>query len=197
TTPTVDDDRDADDRSFDNAPYDNAPYDDASYDDAPYDDGWSPAPTRRGPRGIGSHASSGAGGRVPPHNIDAEESLLGAMLLSRSAIDIVSETMQPAFFYRPVHAHIYEAIMSLSAQGEAVDPVTVADELRRHGFLEAVGGTDALLSLQAATPATSSAGRYATIIEELALLRSTIGGGGESVAAGVVQPVAVTRVDVE
>lgn len=171
---------------------DEPPFDEVPHD---LDDDWAPAPSGGRPRGGGGPGGGGpgGGGRVPPHNIDAEESLLGAMLLSRTAIDIVSETMQPEFFYRPAHAHIYEAIMSLSSQGEAVDPVTVADELRRHGFLEAIGGTDALLSLQAATPATSSAGRYAKIIEELALLRSMIGVGGEIVELGYSLPDDVTK----
>lgn len=156
-----------------------------------YDSSWSDGP--RGRRGSGGGPRPGSVGRVPPHNIDAEESLLGAMLLSRTAIDIVSETMQPEFFYRPAHAHIYEAIMSLSSQGEAVDPVTVAEELRRPGLLEAAGGTDALLALQASTPATSSAGRYAKIIEDHALLRAMIGVGGEVIELGYSLPDDVTK----
>src|SRR4051794_5738838 len=121
----------------------------------PYDDG-PPFDESRAPRR--------GGGRVPPHNIQAEESLLGAMLLSRTAIDVVSQVVNADDFYKPAHGHVYEAITSLSAQGEPVDPVTVAEELRRHDLLEAVGGAQLLISLQAATPATSSAGRYAKIV---------------------------------
>jgi len=127
-------------------------------------------------------------GRVPPHNIDAEESLLGAMLLSRAAIDVASESVAPDDFYKPAHGHIYDAITSLSAQGEPVDPVTVAEELRRADLLDAIGGPGTLVALQAGTPATSSAGRYAKIIEEHALMRAMIGAAGEIVELGYSLP---------
>lgn len=162
-------------------------------DEPPLEDPPSDHDGSWGPRRRDGGQLPGSVGRVPPHNTDAEESLLGAMLLSRTAIDVVSETMQPEFFYRPAHAHVYEAIMSLSAQGEPVDPVTVAEELRRHGLLEAAGGTDALLALQAATPATSSAARYARIIEDHALMRSMIGVGGEIIELGFSLPEDVTK----
>jgi replicative DNA helicase len=73
-----------------------------------------------------------ASGRVPPHNLEAEESLLGAMLLSRDAITAAVEAhVESSDFYKPAHGHIYEAIQSLHGQGEPADPVTVAEELRR------------------------------------------------------------------
>jgi replicative DNA helicase len=118
-------------------------------------------------------------GRVPPHNLQAEESLLGAMLLSKDAIAVASEVLDAENFYKPAHGHIYEAITSLSAAGEPADPVTVADELRRAGLLDAIGGPATLVTLQASTPAISNAGRYARIIEEHALLRRLIGVAGE------------------
>ncbi len=113
-------------------------------------------------------------GRVPPHNIQAEESLLGAMLLSRDAVASASETVTSASFYKPAHGHIYDAVSTLTARGEPVDPVTVADELRRADLLDQLGGPSVLLSLQANTPATSNAGRYAQIVEDHALLRRLI-----------------------
>ena len=119
------------------------------------------------------------GMRVPPHNLQAEESLLGAMLLSKDAISVASEKLVAENFYKPAHGHIYEAITSLNAAGEPADPVTVAEELRRAGLLDAVGGPATLVTLQAATPAISNAARYATIIEEHALLRRLIGVAGE------------------
>ncbi len=71
-------------------------------------------------------------GRVPPHNLQAEESVLGALLLSREAIGVVSEQgLNPADFYRPAHQHIFDAIRALYSSGGPVDTVTVADELRR------------------------------------------------------------------
>ncbi len=94
-----------------------------------------------------------------PHNIDAEESVLGAMLLSREAIGIVSEMgLNPADFYRPANRHIFDAIRALYSSAAPADTVTVADELRRAGLLDEVGGPAALHELQNATPAISSAG---------------------------------------
>ncbi|MDZ7734349.1 MAG: replicative DNA helicase [Acidimicrobiia bacterium] len=129
-------------------------------------------------------ASSARGGRVPPHNLDAEASLLGAMLLSRDAIASAVEIASADDFYKPAHGHVYEAIVSLYGAGEPADPVTVAEELRRAGLLEAIGGPAVLVSLQSATPATSNAARYARIVEEHALLRRLIGVAGEIAELG-------------
>jgi replicative DNA helicase len=127
---------------------------------------------------------SGTTGRVPPHNLQAEESLLGAMLLSRDAIAAAVETCGVEDFYKPAHGHVFDAICSLYGQGEPADPVTVADELRRADLLEAIGGPGTLISLQANTPATANAGRYARIVEEHALLRRLIGVAGEIAEIG-------------
>src|SRR6266550_2040505 len=130
---------------------------------------------RRRPRSVG---------RVPPHNLEAEESLLGAMLLSGDAIAAaVNIRLSAEDFYKPAHGHIYDAICTLYAQGEPVDPVTVAEELRRADLLDAVGGLPALLSLEARTPATSNASRYARIVEDHALLRRLISVAGDVAAA--------------
>src|SRR6201997_1961383 len=83
--------------------------------------------------------------RVPPHNLDAERSLLGAMLLSRDAIAAAMETCGADDFYKPAHSHVFEAINVLYTQGEPADPVTVADELGRAGLLDSVGGLAALV----------------------------------------------------
>jgi replicative DNA helicase len=126
-----------------------------------------------------------AAGRVPPHNLDAEESLLGAMLLSRDAISAATEARVEANdFYKPAHGHIFEAVMSLYGQGEPVDPVTVSDELRRADLLDALGGRQALLRLQASTPASANAAHYATIVNELALLRRLIAVAGDIAEMG-------------
>ena len=127
----------------------------------------------------GERGSAPRAGRVPPHNLQAEESLLGAMLLSKDAIASAVETVGVDDFYKPAHGHVFEAITSLYGAGEPVDPVTVSDELRRAGLLDAIGGLGALVGLQANTPATTSAGRYAKIVEEHALLRRMIYVAGE------------------
>ncbi|MBW3667646.1 MAG: replicative DNA helicase [Actinobacteria bacterium] len=122
--------------------------------------------------------------RVPPHNLQAEESLLGAMLLSRDAIVDAVQICSADDFYKPAHGHVFDAITSLYGQGEPVDPVTVADELRRADLLDHIGGSATLMSLQANTPAISNAGRYARIVEEHALLRRLIGVAGEIAELG-------------
>jgi replicative DNA helicase len=128
-------------------------------------------------------------GRVPPHNLDAEMSLLGAMLLSRDAIVAATEAgVGAADFYKPAHGHVFDAITTLYATGEPADPVTVAEALKRADLLEAVGGPAILLTLQAQTPATSNAGRYARIITEHALLRRLIGVAGEIAEMGYSVP---------
>ena len=124
-------------------------------------------------------------GRVPPHNLEAEESLLGAMLLSRDAISAATEAhVDASDFYKPAHTHVFEAIMSLYGQGEPVDPVTVADELRRADLLDALGGRNTLLRLQTGTPASANASHYATIVNELALLRRLIAVAGDIAEMG-------------
>src|SRR4051812_25848862 len=129
------------------------------------------------------------GGRVPPHNLEAEESLLGAMLLSREAIAAASEVrLTAADFYRPAHGHIHDAITSLYSAGEPVDPVTVSDELRRADLLDAVGGSAGLVGIQARTPATSSAAHYAKIVGEMAQLRRLISVAGEIAEIGFSLP---------
>ena len=131
--------------------------------------------------------------RVPPHNLDAEQSLLGAMLLARDAIAAAVETCTADEFYKPAHGHIFDAITTLYSRGEPADPVTVADELSRAGLLEAAGGLPALISLQADTPATTNAARYARIVEEHALLRRLIAVAGEIAEMGYSVPEDVTE----
>ncbi|MCL5947677.1 MAG: replicative DNA helicase [Actinobacteria bacterium] len=113
-------------------------------------------------------------GRVPPHNIEAEESLLGSMLLSRDAVAVALERCQAGDFYKPAHGYIFSAICSLYTKGEPVDPVTVAEELRRMGHAEILEDPSVLISLQASTPSISSASHYAGIVEERSLLRRLI-----------------------
>jgi replicative DNA helicase len=128
------------------------------------------------------------GARLLPHNVEAEESLLGAMLLSREAIASAAEICNSDDFYRPAHGHIYESILSLYARGEPADPVTVADELRRSGLLDMIGGSGALVTLQAGTPTTTNAQHYARIVEEHALLRKLIAVAGDIAEMGYSLP---------
>jgi replicative DNA helicase len=129
--------------------------------------------------------------RVPPHNLDAEQSALGAMLESKEAIANVVEVLQPADFYKPSHSHVYEAILHLYGAGQPVDAITVADELARRGQLEAIGGTPYIAGLLDAYPTASAAGRYARIVEEHALLRRLIDAGNTVQEIGFSMPESV------
>ncbi len=135
----------------------------------------------------------GGGLRVPPHNLPAEESLLGAMLLSRDAIAAASEIVRPEHFYKPAHTHIYAAILGLYAVGEPSDPITITDELTRAGLIDSVGGVAAVVALQANAPATSNAARYARIIEELAVARGMITVANEIAELGYSMPDDVSK----
>ena len=100
---------------------------------------------RREERGAGEGRRRPAGaGRVPPHNLPAEESVLGAILLSRDALGAVVEAgLRYDDFYRPAHQHIFDVACAVSQNGSPVDTITVAEELSRLGLLEQVGGVEA------------------------------------------------------
>lgn len=127
-------------------------------------------------------------GRVPPHNLQAEESLIGAMLLSKDAIGMAVESCSSTDFYKPAHLHIYDAIVSLWGRGEPADVTTVGDELNRADLLEVTGGLGYLISLQANTPATSNAARYGEIVKEHSQLRKLIEAGQEICELGFSVP---------
>ena len=119
-------------------------------------------------------------GRVPPHNLQAEESVLGAALLSRDAIGIVGELgLTVRDFYSPAHQNVFDAALSIYSSSGPVDVVTVADELRRSGLLDEIGGIERLNQLQDATPSVSGAEHYARIVMDTALLRRLIHTAGE------------------
>ena len=122
--------------------------------------------------------------RRPPHNLDAEKALLGAMMLSQSAIGEAIQRLEPGDFYQPAHGHIFEAISGLYAAGSAADATLVMDQLSRNGLLDAVGGPPALAELQGSATAISHAGHYAKVVEEHALLRRLIGTAGEIAQMG-------------
>ncbi len=123
----------------------------------------------------GADARRAASNRIPPHNLEAEESLLGAMMLSREALTAAVEAhIEAPDFYKPAHGIMFDAAYTLHSRGEPVDPVTVSEELRRSGQLEALGGRATLLRIQAATPASANAAHYANIVSELAMLRKLI-----------------------
>jgi replicative DNA helicase len=110
---------------------------------------------------------------VPPQNIEAEESVLGAMLLAEPAVDAVTVDvhLKPDDFYRDSHRVIYEAIMSLSQKNAGVDPLTVCAELEQRGTLESAGGKAYVYQLASAVPTAGNARHYARLVQDQALLR--------------------------
>jgi replicative DNA helicase len=125
---------------------------------------------------------------APPQNLEAEESVLGAMLLSPGAIGAVSEVLDASDFYRESHAKIYRAALALYAKGEPVDAITLVDELEERGELEDVGGRVRLHELAALVPAAGNAGHYARIVREMATLRGLIGAGQQIAQLGWERP---------
>ena len=127
---------------------------------------------------------------VPPQNLDAEESVLGAMMLSPGAIASVSEilTSDGREFYRESHGKIYRAALGLYAKGEPVDAITLADELDERSELENVGGKFRIHELASVAPATANAHHYAQIVRETATLRGLIRAGGDIAQLGWDRP---------
>src|SRR5213596_2513770 len=125
---------------------------------------------------------------VPPQNLEAEESVLGAMMLSPGAIGAVSEILDAGDFYRESHAKIYRAALALYAKGEPVDAITLVDELEERGELEDVGGRVRLHELAALVPATANAAHYARIVREMATLRGLIAAGQQIAQLGWERP---------
>jgi replicative DNA helicase len=125
---------------------------------------------------------------VPPQNLEAEESVLGAMMLSPGAIGAVSEVLDAGDFYRESHAKIYRAALALYAKGEPVDAITLVDELEERGEVEDVGGKGRVHELAALVPATSNAAHYAKIVREMATLRGLVRVGAEIQRLGYDRP---------
>jgi replicative DNA helicase len=118
-------------------------------------------------------ASNGKPGTVPPQNLEAEESVLGAMMVSESTIEpvLLDVRLQAEDFYRDRHRTIYEAIIRLNEKADPVDVLTVSEALAKHGQLDAIGGRDVVASLAAKVPAPGSARHYAQIVKQNSLMR--------------------------
>ncbi|GAB3610849.1 replicative DNA helicase [Humibacter ginsengisoli] len=115
--------------------------------------------------------------RTPPHDLLAEQSALGGMLLSKDAVADVVETVRGGDFYIPKHEVIYEAILSLYSRGEPTDVIAVTDELTKTGDLSRAGGPEYLHTLTSLVPTAANAGYYAEIVAERALLRRLVEAG--------------------
>ncbi|MDI6828081.1 MAG: replicative DNA helicase [Armatimonadota bacterium] len=113
-------------------------------------------------------------GKVPPQNLEAEQSTLGSMMIDHGALEKALDMLKPGDFYREAHQIIFNALVSLAVQNEPVDIVTVQEELRSKGKLEAVGGTEYLMALIDSVPTAANVEYYAKIVEDKAILRRLI-----------------------
>lgn len=164
----------------------------------PLDDPWAdsgpsdrlPASRRRGEGGRGRDEQHDRGResgewdgggtsfeRVPPQDLDAEQSVLGGMLLSKDAIADVVEVIKGHDFYKPAHETIFQAILDIYAKGKPADPITIAAELTKRGEINKVGGASYLHTLVQTVPTAANAEYYAEIVHERAVLRRLVEAG--------------------
>jgi replicative DNA helicase len=126
------------------------------------------------PNGFANGGGSPSDGPLaPPQNLEAEQSVLGAVLLSDTALPalIIDERLQPEDFYREAHEKVFRAMLDLHSVGEPVDALTLVEALKRTGQLDAVGGRSAIDLLSGAVPAVGNVRQYARIVRENAMLR--------------------------
>lgn len=122
--------------------------------------------------------------RTPPHDISAEQGVLGGMLLSQDAIAEVVELLRTPDFYRPAHQIIYDVILDLYGRGDPADAVTVAGELTKNGEIARIGGAPYLHTLISLVPTAANAGYYAKIVHERSILRRLVETGTRIVQMG-------------
>ena len=122
--------------------------------------------------------------RVPPQDIDAEMSVLGSMMLTTEAANVVSEMLRGQDFYQPSHETIFNTIVELNGRAEPADAITVAGELKRAGVLSKVGGAAYLHTLIASVPTAANAAYYARIVRERAIMRRLVTAGTRVVQLG-------------
>ena len=132
--------------------------------------------------------AEGFSGRLPPQDLDAEQSVLGAMLLSDTACSEATEVLKAEDFYRGGHGEIFAAMLDLYQGSEPVDQVSVCDRLDQRGSLDQVGGRPAVFALAEAVPVVTNARRYAEIVREMAILRGLIRVGTEVAQLGFDRP---------
>ena len=125
--------------------------------------------------------------KIPPHDDEAEQAVLGSMLTDKEAVVAAIEILKSDDFYRNDNSTIYDAIMSIYGKGEPIDIITLKDELTSMGKLEAVGGLEYLASLPEKVPTTANASKYVKIVEEKSLLRSLIRTANDLIQLGYSQ----------
>jgi replicative DNA helicase len=126
--------------------------------------------------------------QLPPQSSEAEESVLGAILIDGDAITEVSETLKASDFYKPANSKVYAAVLSLYELRQPIDILTVSEELERRGQIEEIGGRAALADLCDRTPTAVHAKQYAKIVERKAVLRGLISAAGRIASIGYEDP---------
>lgn len=121
-------------------------------------------------------------GRIPPHSLEAEQSVLGAMILDKEAINTAIEIIRPDDFYKEANKEIFESILLLFNKNEPVDLITLSEELKRRGTLENTGGVTYLANLSSGVATTANTKYYCKIVEEKAILRRLIRASDEVIA---------------
>ncbi|ACL74470.1 replicative DNA helicase [Ruminiclostridium cellulolyticum] len=123
-------------------------------------------------------------GRIPPQSLEAEQSVLGSMLIDKEVVPVVMEVLKSEDFYRPDHKEIYDVIIELFDRAQPIDLITVSERLKLHGKLELVGGLEYLTNIATEVPTTANVKHYAKIVEEKALLRKLIKASSDIVDLG-------------
>ena len=123
-------------------------------------------------------------GKIPPHDEEAEQAVLGSMLLDKNAVIKGIEILKGNDFYRNDNATIFEACLNIYNKGEAIDTITIANELTTMGKLDAVGGLEYIAKLPESVPTTANVEKYIKIVEEKSLLRSLIKSANDMIALG-------------
>ena len=118
-------------------------------------------------------------GRIPPHSIEAEQSVLGALLLDKEAINTAVEHLKSDDFYKEANREIYEAVLVLNNRNEPVDLITLSEELKRRDTSESIGGITYLANLSSSIATTANTKYYCDIVEEKSILRRLIGSSNE------------------
>jgi replicative DNA helicase len=145
----------------------------------------------RGVQTVGG--ASEAAAVVPPHDLDAERAVIGAMLVSETAVSVVGETLSAEDFYSETHRVLYGAMMRLYAKGEPIDQLTLSDELRSVGEFDRIGGRQYVFRLVESVPTAANAASYAEIVRGKALLRAVIDAGDRIQQEAFAEPEDVTQ----
>lgn len=153
-----------------------------------------------------SEDSNYGAGHAPPQDLAAEQSVLGAMLISKNAIDPAADAVEGRDFYRPAHELIFDVICDLSGRGEPADAITVVAELTRRGEIARIGGATYLHDLVQGTPIAANVDYYARIVYEKAVLRrlvevgqhiAQLGGSGQGELEDIVDRAQAAVLDVD